>query len=68
MQKNLFFTILLVLIAQNVLAQDKLSETTSSLPSDPTKDVNNLNGSKTDIEATNYVSESQEADVYFVST
>ena len=59
MQKNLLLTILLFLIAQNVLAQDKLSETTSSLTLDPTKDVNSLNGSTTDREGTNYVSESQ---------
>lgn len=68
MQKNLLLTILLFLIAQNVLAQDKLSETTSSLTLDPTKDVNSLNGSTTDREGTNYVSESQQADVYFGST
>lgn len=68
MQKNLLFTILLFLIAQNVLTQDKLSDSTSSLTSEYTKEMNSSIQSETNIEASKYVTESQEADVYFGST
>ena len=68
MQKSLLFTILLFLIAQNVLTQDKLSDSTSSLTSEYTKDTNTSIQSETNIETSKYVTESQEADVYFGST
>jgi len=68
MHKNLLFAILLLLIAQNVLAQDKMDAKTSSLTSESTKEINTSIESETNIEASNYVTDSQEADVYFGST
>ena len=68
MHKNLLCAILLLLIAQNVLAQDKMDATTSSSTSEYTKDIKASIQSETNIEASNYVADSQEADVYFGST